>query len=104
MSALPGTSWIIAGKQRCFQLPPPALNFAKGFQRLLLGGLPHQRVHDLRDACASLLLAQGFQPRVAMELLGQSQLNTAMNISSHVIQDAQRDAAAKMYAVLSGEV
>jgi integrase len=36
-----------------------------------------------------------------MELLGHSQLNTTMNIYSHVIQDAQRDAAAKMDAVLS---
>ncbi|HVA24967.1 MAG TPA: tyrosine-type recombinase/integrase [Chloroflexota bacterium] len=51
----------------------------KGFQRLLrLAGLPRQRFHDLRHACASLLLAQGVQPRVAMELLGHSQLNTTM--------------------------
>jgi len=74
----------------------------KGFQRLLrLAGLPRQRFHDLRHACASLLLAQGVQPRVAMELLGHSQLNTTMNIYSHVIQDAQRDAAAKMDAALT---
>jgi len=74
----------------------------KGFQRLLrLAGLPRQRFHDLRHACASLLLAQGVQPRVAMELLGHSQLNTTMNIYSHVIQDARRDAAAKMDAVLA---
>jgi integrase len=36
-----------------------------------------------------------------MELLGHSQLNTTMNIYSHVIQDAQRDAAARINAVLS---
>jgi integrase len=75
----------------------------KGFQRLLrLAGLPRQRFHDLRHACASLLLAQGVQPRVAMELLGHSQLNTTMNIYSHVIQDAQRDAAAKMNSLFAG--
>ncbi|MHB8619646.1 MAG: site-specific integrase [Chloroflexota bacterium] len=75
----------------------------KGFQRLLrLAGLPRQRFHDLRHACASLLLAQGVQPRVAMGLLGHSQMNTTMNIYSHVIQDALWDAAAKMDAVLTG--
>ena len=38
-------------------------------------------------------------PRVAMEVLGHSQMNTTVNIYSHVIQDAQRDAAAKIDAV-----
>jgi integrase len=75
----------------------------KAFQRLLRdAGLRRQRFHDLRHACASLLLAQGVQPRVAMELLGHSQLNTTMNIYSHVIQDAQRDAASRMNAALGG--
>lgn len=34
-----------------------------------------------------------------MEVLGHSQMNTTVNIYSHVIQDAQRDAAAKIDAV-----
>ena len=38
-------------------------------------GLPDQRFHDLRHACASLLLAQGVAPRVVMETLGHSQIS-----------------------------
>jgi integrase len=55
-------------------------------------GLPHQRFHDLRHACASLLLAQGVSPRVVMETLGHS----------HVIPALQRDAADRMDALLTG--
>lgn len=32
-------------------------------------GLPCMRFHELRHTCASLLLAQGVEPRVIMELL-----------------------------------
>ncbi|MGE0519106.1 MAG: tyrosine-type recombinase/integrase [Candidatus Binatia bacterium] len=35
-------------------------------------GLRARRFHDLRDACASPLLAQGVHPRGVMEVLGHS--------------------------------
>jgi integrase len=59
-------------------------------------GLPRQRFHDLRHACASLLLVQGVAPRVVMEILGHSQISLTMNTYSHVIPELQRDAAARM--------
>ncbi len=65
-------------------------------------GLPHQRFHDLRHACASLLLAQGVSPRVVMETLGHSQISLTMNVYSHVIPALQRDAADRMDALLTG--
>jgi len=64
-------------------------------------GMPHQRFHDLRHACASLLLAQGVSPRVVMETLGHSQISVTMNVYAHVIPALQRDAADRMDALLT---
>lgn len=48
-------------------------------------GLPSMRFHDLRHACASLLLVQGVHPRVVMETLGHSQISLTMNMYSNVL-------------------
>lgn len=78
-------------------------NVTHRFRRLLSkAGLPPMRFHDLRHACASLLLVQGVHPRVVMETLGHSQISLTMNTYSHVLPALQRDAADKMEAVLSG--
>lgn len=69
---------------------------------LATAGLRHQRFHDLRHACASLLLAQGVAPRVVMETLGHSQISLTMDTYSHVIPALQKEAAEKMDALLSG--
>ena len=48
-------------------------NLVTQYHRLLeRAGLPHKRFHDLRHTCASLLLVQGEDIRVAMEVLGHS--------------------------------
>ena len=65
-------------------------------------GLPSMRFHDLRHACASLLLVQGVHPRVVMETLGHSQISLTMDTYSHVIPALQREAADQMEAVLAG--
>jgi integrase len=71
------------------------------FQKILEdAGLPKQRFHDLRHAAASLLLAQGVNPRVVMEILGHSQISLTMNTYSHVIPSLQSDAAKLMDAML----
>ena len=59
------------------------------------------RFHDLRHACASLLLVQGVHPRVVMETLGHSQISLTMNTYSHVLPALQREAADRMEAVLA---
>ena len=63
-------------------------------------GLPDQRFHDLRHACASLLLAQGVAPRVVMETLGHSQISLTLNTYNHVIPALGREAADRMDAML----
>ncbi len=61
------------------------------------------RFHDLRHTCASLLLAQGVEPRVVMETLGHSMIGTTLNIYGHVLPVVQRAAADRMHAALSGD-
>ena len=59
------------------------------------------RFHDLRHSCATLLIVQGVHPRVAMQILGHSQINVTMNTYGYVLADSQREAAAKIDLVLS---
>ncbi len=61
-----------------------------------------QRFHDLRHDAATLLLAQGVQPRAIMDLLGHSQVGVTLNLYAHVLPEVRRDAADKMDAILSG--
>lgn len=71
------------------------------FHKILTkAGLRHQRFHDLRHCCASILVAAGVHPRVVMEILGHSQISLTMNTYSHVIPDLKRETADKMDAIL----
>ena len=73
------------------------------FKALLTAAkLPNIRLHDLRHSCATLLLAQGVSPRVIMEILGHSQVSLTLNTYSHVLPALQREAAARINAVLAG--
>jgi integrase len=64
-------------------------------------GVRRIRFHDLRHTCASLLLAQGVPQRVVMDVLGHSQLSITMDLYSHVMPSALRDAAVAMDRALS---
>lgn len=76
-------------------------NVLKQFKAILeRAELPKQRFHDLRHCCASLLLAQGVPARVVMDILGHTQIATTMDLYSHVMPAAQRDAADLMDAIL----
>lgn len=81
--------------------PIDGINVTRRFQRILrAAGLPRQRFHDLRHACASLLLAQGVPARVVMETLGHSQISLTLDTYSHVIPALGREAAERMDALL----
>lgn len=81
--------------------PMDGIAVTRRFQAILLAaGLPRQRFHDLRHACASLMLAQGVAPRVVMETLGHSQISLTLNTYSHVIPALGRAAVEQMDALL----
>jgi len=81
--------------------PTPARHVIAEFHKALENaGLRRIRFHDLRHSCATLLLVQGVSPRVVMEVLGHSEIALTMNAYSHVVPELQRDAAARMQAIL----
>ena len=81
--------------------PLDGITVTRRFQEVLKkAGLPHQRFHDLRHACASLLLAQGVAARVVMETLGHSQISLTLNTYSHVTPALGRAAAERMNDLL----
>ena len=67
---------------------------------LVKAGLPRKRFHDLRHTAASLLFAQGIEPRVVMEILGHSRIATTLDIYTHLLPRARHEAADKMDAIL----
>jgi integrase len=83
--------------------PVEPRNAVRHFKALLKkAGIAEQRFHNLRHTAASLLLAQGVHPRVVMEVLGHSRISLTMDVYSHVMPTALRDAAEAMNAVLTG--
>jgi integrase len=58
------------------------------------------RLHDARHTAATLLLQQGVAPRVAMQLLGHSQISMHY---THVVPELAQDAASRMAQALWGE-
>lgn len=54
-------------------------------------GLEGHTFHDLRHSAATLLARRGVPPRVAMEILGHSNIATTMNIYTHIMGDTLRD-------------
>lgn len=63
-------------------------------------GVRRVRLHDLRHTSASLMLAQGVNPRVVMEILGHSQISVNPNTYSHVTTTVSRDAVESMTRLL----
>jgi integrase len=77
-------------------------NVRREFKGILRSAnLPEMRIHDLRHTAASLLLVQGVQPRVVMEILGHSQISITMDTYSHVMPALGVDAAERMNAVVA---
>lgn len=65
-------------------------------------GLPRTRLHDLRHAFATTLLAAGIHPKVASEALGHASVGFTMDVYSHVLPTMQEEAARAIQAALGG--
>ena len=72
----------------------------EAWKRLLSrAGVRDVRLHDARHTAATLLLAQGVDVRIVMQLLGHSQISMTMHYT-HAVPELAREAAARMNAAL----
>jgi len=82
--------------------PLDGINVTHAFQEALKrAGLPHQRFHDMRHACATLLLEQGEDLAIVSKLLGHSSLTTTADVYAHLTHDMRRRAADRMDTILN---
>ena len=87
-------------------LPLDATNISKKhFKRLLKAAdLPAIRLYDLRHTAATLRLVNGEHPKVVQEMLGHASITLTMDTYSHVLPGMQEESAARVDALLRGEV
>ncbi|MCW2667750.1 MAG: Integrase [Frankiales bacterium] len=75
----------------------------KAWKRLLARAqVRDARLHDARHTAATLLLLQGVPARVAMQVLGHSQISLTLGTYSHVVPELANEAAAQMEQALWG--
>lgn len=67
---------------------------------LAAAGLPHQRFHDLRHACATLRLEQGEELAVVSRILGHASITTTANVYGHLTDAMLGRAADRTDAIL----
>lgn len=77
-------------------------NLRRSFRTLLAAAeLPITKIHNMRHTAATLLLAQGCDPRTIMSVLGHSQISLTLNTYAHVLPQLTKEAAQRMNAVLA---
>jgi integrase len=69
---------------------------------LTAAGVRQARLHDARHTAATVMLTMGVAPRVAMQVLGHSQISLTLGTYSHVVPELAEDAAAKVGEALWG--
>ena len=73
------------------------------FAKLLkASGVRRIKFHGLRHTAATLMLQEGVPPKVVSERLGHRSVTITMEIYAHALPSAQKDAAARMGALLRG--
>jgi integrase len=84
-------------------LSPDAVS--RAFYRLVRSlGLPGLRLHDLRHAYATTLLAAGVHPKIASEALGHSSVAFTMDVYSHVLPAMQEQAGRAIQEALGDAI
>ena len=84
-------------------LPLDPSNAKRVFRMLLkAANVPIIRFHDLRHTAATLLIAQGVNPRDVAEILGHSSVSLTMNTYAHALDSRKHDAARRMDDILEG--
>jgi integrase len=65
-------------------------------------GRPAVTLHGLRHTCGSILLARGVPLIVVSRHLGHADPNVTAKVYAHLLDDAQLDQAAEVFADLTG--
>ncbi len=102
---LGGPGWVDSGL--AFSMPggrgwhPDVIT--RAFARLVeRSGLPRIRLHDLRHAHATHVLAPGTNVRVTFERLGHGSVAFTLDVYGHVSPGQEADAAAAVAALVDG--
>jgi integrase len=75
---------------------------SKAFERhLRAAALPRIPLHGLRHTCATLALSSGVNPRIVSGRLGHSTVALTLDIYSHVLPQADQDAADRIAALVA---
>ena len=82
----------------------PSADYAAWKGLLRAAGVRAARLHDARHTAATLLLTQGVPARVAMQILGHSQISLTLGTYSHVAPELARDATERVGRVLWDDV
>ncbi len=78
-----------------------AANVTHRFQAALAAaGLPRQRFHDLRHACATLRLEQGEEIAIVSRILGHASITTTANVYGHLTDAMLGQAAERTDTIL----
>lgn len=81
--------------------PVEPRNVYRSFTRVAeSAGIRVIRLHDARHGTATLRMAAGAAPRVVMAILGHSRISVTMDVYTHVVRDAQREAMSHMDRLL----
>jgi integrase len=67
---------------------------------LKTAGVRDARLHDARHTAATILLQQGIPARVAMQILGHSQISLTLGTYSHVVPELAEEAAERVASAL----
>lgn len=82
----------------------PRRDWAEWKSLLLAAEVHDARLHDARHTAATLLLEQGVDARIVMEILGHSQISLTQNTYQHVMPKVIADATERVGGVLFGDV
>ena len=76
-------------------------NLGKKFKKIIKEyKLAPIRFHDIRHSFATILLKNGTNPKIVSEILGHSDVQTTLNVYSHVLPDLQKDTMQQLEGIL----
>ena len=64
-------------------------------------GVKSIKFHGLRHTCATLLLQAGVPVQAVAQRLGHAQISMTLEVYAHALPDMQKDAAARLGALLA---